>query len=212
MVKSGLVPEKYFVGHVELTTHLVAAIILLAYVFWFALKLMPSMQVYVKNAGTKSLTLLTSVVLFIQLVYGGFMAGLRAAYTAPTWPDINGHFYHPLSAEQVPFLSNMFNNPLMVHFIHRGLGYILFILAIVLGVRLLKNKAKPVRNAAGLLIVFTVLQVVLGIITLLTSTNKMNMIVWGVWHQLNAMCMVLCLTAIAYYHTAHKRSHSKPAV
>ena len=32
MVKSGLVPEMYFVGHVELTTHLVAAIILLAYV------------------------------------------------------------------------------------------------------------------------------------------------------------------------------------
>ena len=38
MVKSGLVPEKYFVGHVELTTHFIAALILLSYTFWFALK------------------------------------------------------------------------------------------------------------------------------------------------------------------------------
>ena len=39
MVKSGLVPEKYFVGHIELTTHFIAALGLLCYTLWFALSL-----------------------------------------------------------------------------------------------------------------------------------------------------------------------------
>ena len=39
MVSSGLVPEKYFVGHIELTSHLIAALILLVYTCWFALSL-----------------------------------------------------------------------------------------------------------------------------------------------------------------------------
>ena len=53
MVKSGLVPEKYYVGHVELTTHLIAAIILLIYTAWFAFSLLPSMQqkVYAPRLG-----------------------------------------------------------------------------------------------------------------------------------------------------------------
>ena len=40
MVKSGLVPEKYFVGHIELTTHFIAALGLLVYTLWFALRLL----------------------------------------------------------------------------------------------------------------------------------------------------------------------------
>jgi cytochrome c oxidase assembly protein subunit 15 len=38
MVKSGLVPDKYFVGHVELATHFIAALGLLSYTLWFALR------------------------------------------------------------------------------------------------------------------------------------------------------------------------------
>ena len=51
MVKSGLVPEKYFVGHVELATHFVAALILLVYTLWFALRLLVPERQIVRNAS-----------------------------------------------------------------------------------------------------------------------------------------------------------------
>src|SRR5436190_6281238 len=90
MVKSGLVPEKYFVGHVELTTHFIAALGLLCYTLWFALSLIIKPEQKIVNDPVRNFLLLILVVLFFQLIYGGFMAGLRAAITAPTWPDING--------------------------------------------------------------------------------------------------------------------------
>ena len=50
MVKSGLVPEKYFVGHIELTTHFIAALGLLCYTFWFALTLLIKPRQKIINA------------------------------------------------------------------------------------------------------------------------------------------------------------------
>ncbi|RYD73880.1 MAG: heme A synthase, partial [Sphingobacteriales bacterium] len=131
MVKSGLVPEKYYVGHVELTTHLIAAIVLLVYTAWFAFTLLPSMQkkVYAPNLGKK--LGIVSVLLCLQLIYGGFMAGLKAAATAPTWPSINGEYFPKYMLAEGSFFNNLVNNPIMVHFMHRGLAYLLLLFVIV---------------------------------------------------------------------------------
>src|SRR5438045_8417749 len=82
MVKSGLVPEKMFVGHIELVTHFIAALVLLCYTYWFAMSTHPSKQ-NVISPGLKSLTILILIILFIQLIYGAFMSGLKAATIAP---------------------------------------------------------------------------------------------------------------------------------
>lgn len=199
MVKSGLVPEKYFVGHVELTTHLTAAIILLAYVMWFAFELLPSMQQKVFHAGLKNLTFLLIVLLLVQLVYGGFMAGLRGAASAPTWPSINGEFAPALMTEQKPFASNLINNPLMVHFVHRGIAYILFVLGIIYFLKAKAIKGYPVFAKFNLFYFISLLiQVVLGICTVLYSTNKTALVWLGALHQLNAMMMVISLTGLYF--------------
>ena len=122
MVKSGLVPEKFYVGHVELTTHFLAAVILLVYTLWFALGLLPNFKQKLLNAPIKNLLVVIAVLLLIQLIYGGFMAGLRAGQTATTWPSINHAMLPPGMMEMQPAPSNFFNNPLLVHFIHRGLA------------------------------------------------------------------------------------------
>jgi heme a synthase len=129
MVKSGLVPEKYFVGHVELTTHFIAALGLLCYTLWFALSLMVHEKQIVHNTKLKNFLLLILAVLFFQLIYGGFMAGLRAAATAPTWPDINGALIPESTFELSPFTKNLVANPITIHFIHRGLAYVLVVLS-----------------------------------------------------------------------------------
>ena len=51
MVKSGLVPEKYFVGHIELATHFIAALALLAYTLWFAMQLLVPLSAFVVNSS-----------------------------------------------------------------------------------------------------------------------------------------------------------------
>ena len=60
---------------------------------------MVSLSLIIKEKSASSLILIYKkwlvtilVVLVIQLIYGAFMAGLKAAVTAPTWPDINGNF------------------------------------------------------------------------------------------------------------------------
>lgn len=199
MVKSGLVPEKYFVGHVELTTHFVSAVILLAYVLWFAFMLMPSMQQKVFAPPLKKMALAIIILLFVQLIYGGFMAGLRAAIAAPTWPSINGYIIPPTWMEQSPTGKNFSHNPLMVHFIHRAIAYLLLVLSIIFLARANRVKQSPVFSK--FVWVFTALmlvQVLLGIFTVLFSTNSAALVLLGVLHQLNAMFLVCAATGIYY--------------
>ena len=199
MVKSGLVPEKYFVGHVELTTHFISAIILLAYTFWFALSLLPSMseKIYNKKIGSLLMTIL--ILLIVQLIYGGFMAGLKAASTAPTWPSINGEIIPAQINELSPWIQNIFNNKIAIHFIHRGMAYLLFIFAVVFFIKskiLIYNQLFKKLRISFLFLIS--LQVILGICALLNATNN-SLFIWiGVAHQFTAIMLVMSLVALLY--------------
>ncbi len=164
MVASGLVPEKYYVGHVELTTHLVAAVILLAYTAWFAFSLLPTFRTRVEQKNIRPYLAFISLLLFLQLIYGGFMAGLKAAASAPTWPSINGSFFPPVMNELSPWSLNLVNNPIMIHFIHRGLGYLLLIFVILFFIESRKIiHHRMFRKASLMLLLLFVTQVMLGI-------------------------------------------------
>src|SRR5690606_35873038 len=79
----------------------------------------------VHNLPMHRYLLITTGLLLVQLAYGAFMAGLRAATVAPTWPTINGDWIPSGMMER-----SWFNHPINVHFIHRGLAYILFVLVL----------------------------------------------------------------------------------
>ena len=199
MVSSGLVPEKYFVGHVELTTHFMAALILLGYTLWFALGLLPNFSVKINNQKSKYLITTILIVLFVQLVYGGFMAGLKAAASAPTWPLINGAFLPNSYNELSPWIQNLLNNKITIHFIHRGIGYLLFGLVVVFYFQSKEISKHPIFNKLRLrllLLIFT--QVLLGIFALLNATNTSSFVWLGVAHQFNAMLIVMVLLCLLY--------------
>jgi cytochrome c oxidase assembly protein subunit 15 len=199
MVKSGLVPEKYFVGHIELTTHFIAALILLSYTFWFALSLMPSFKEKVFHSKTRRLLISITSILFIQLIYGGFMAGLKAAATAPTWPSINGAMIPSSMNELSPWIQNLINNKITIHFIHRGIAYTLFIFAIVFYFQTqnLKNNAVFQKLRISFISLIAI-QVLLGISALLTATSGSEFIIIGVAHQFTAMLLVLCIVTLLF--------------
>jgi len=200
MVRSGLVPEKYFVGHVELTTHFIAALGLLCYTLWFALGLLVRDSGIARNSGLKKMIIAMGCVLVLQLVYGGFMAGLRAATIAPTWPDINGKLIPDHLNELSSFGHNMVSNPIMVHFIHRGLAYLLFILVIYWWFRsagIKNNRFFIFLRTAFLLLIL--LQLSLGILTVLNATQNSRLVILGVSHQFTAMLITmvwLCLVFV----------------
>lgn len=199
MVKSGLVPEKYFVGHIELTTHFIAALGLLCYTLWFALALLVKDGDGVINPKLKNGLLLMLAVLVLQLIYGGFMAGLRAAITAPTWPDINGQLLPNSMFELLPFTKNLANNPITVHFIHRGLAYLLLVLIAAWWFRSGKQAGKKWFNRLRSALVLVVLmQVLLGILTVLNATNPDRLVVFGVLHQFMAMLLLMVLLTLIF--------------
>ena len=199
MVKSGLVPEKFFVGHIELTTHFIAALILLAYTLWFAMGLLPALKEKIIQPSARKLLVIIMVILFFQLIYGGFMAGMRAAATAPTWPDINGQFVPSSFNELSPWMQNLVNNKLAVHFIHRGLAYLLLALVFLFYIKTGNIKGNPafmkLRNAVLMLILA---QVCLGILALMFATNATAFVWLGVLHQFTAMLLVMCFTGLLF--------------
>ncbi|MFM2358672.1 MAG: hypothetical protein RLY16_665 [Bacteroidota bacterium] len=200
MVKSGLVPEKYYVGHVELTTHLLAALGLLCYTLWFALQLrVGTQQMVVLPNKHKQLKWLLGL-LVIQLAYGGFMAGLKAAVVATSWPDINGQIIPAKAWDTEMGWASLVNSSLMIHLIHRSLGYIILALSCYWafsGASSFKTSALVAKLRVTFLCVVS-LQVLLGILTVVNATFT-NRLVWlGVTHQFVAMILLMVVVSLLY--------------
>lgn len=199
MVKSGLVPEKYFVGHVELTTHFIAALGLLCYTLWFALSLLVKPEQKLINSPLQNFLLLILVVLFFQLTYGGFMAGLRTAITAPTWPDINGSMIPGSMNELSPFIKNLVANPITIHFIHRGLAYLLTLLIVVWWFKARNITTSKLFGKLRLgILLLVVLQGLLGISTVLNATHPNWLVVLGASHQFVAMMLLMVVVILLF--------------
>ena len=91
MVQSGLEDsELLYVSHYKLAIHFILALGLLCYTLWFALKILVPAHQFTINSSLRNFTGWLIVLLTLQLIYGAFMAGLKAATAAPTWPAING--------------------------------------------------------------------------------------------------------------------------
>jgi cytochrome c oxidase assembly protein subunit 15 len=199
MVKSGLVPEKYFVGHIELATHFIAAMGLLCYTLWFALGLLEAPKRKAVNVALQRLMLVIVTILFFQLVYGAFMAGLKAASSAPTWPDINGKIIPSSLTELSPFSKNLLDNKITIHFIHRGLAYLLFGLITYWYFAAAVIKNHPLFSwLRSSLMVLVSLQVLLGILTVLNATYPNRLVFLGVSHQFTGMLLLMCVVAILF--------------
>ncbi len=187
MVKSGLNEENLYVSHIRLAIHFIAALGLLAYVFWFALRLLIADEQKVHLTSINRLTVLIMVLLIIQLIYGAFMAGLKAAAYATTWPTINGSW--------VPAgMGNIFNDPITVQFIHRLLAYIITILIFMWWSRALKLPSTALfRKTRVIPVILVMLQVSLGIFTVVYSPDQAKLLWLGVSHQFVAMLLLISL-------------------
>ena len=204
MVASGLTGDAIYVKPAKLAMHFVLALGLLAYAFWFALELLVPKEKIVFNTKINKLTIGILAVLLVQLVYGAFMAGHKAATAAPTWPDINGSIIPPNMFGKEGGLLDLIDNRITIHFIHRGLAYILLALVFWQASQLAKLKSAPALQNGRWLPAFLIsIQLALGILSVLSSTsiipNKWGLFEWmAQLHQLVAMGLLLTEVWLLY--------------
>jgi heme a synthase len=204
MVQSGLdESELLYVSHYKLAIHFILALGLLCYTLWFALELLVPKQQITFNSSLRKFMGWLIVLLTLQLIYGAFIAGLKAAATAPTWPDINGVWWPDTirSFGERPFagISFLVDHPLVIHFIHRNLAYIITVLLLIWTWLAFKEKGTRVfqkTKAWPLLIVL--LQIILGVLTVLHAVNTNSFLWLGVAHQFVAMVLLLSFVWMFY--------------
>ncbi|RAI98737.1 cytochrome c oxidase assembly protein subunit 15 [Chitinophaga skermanii] len=193
MVKSGINDEDLYVSHIRLAIHFIAALSCLVYTMWFALKLStPAIQIQFAP-NLKKLANWILAILTVQLAYGAFMAGLHAALAATTWPDINGQIVPTGMFTQGGFLEDITHNMISIQFIHRGLAYILTVLIIIWWVK--AGKIAPgstLHKMRSLTIAMVLLQVLLGVLTLLNSKVKIPLS-YALAHQFVGMLLLMVM-------------------
>jgi len=204
MVASGLTGDAIYVRPTRLAMHFIFALGLICYAFWFALQLKIPAKNKIYNPGLQKFTWVLIIILFIQLIFGALMAGHKAATAAPTWPTINGSWVPDGLFRERPVSLNFFENKITIHFVHRGLAYTLLILIIIYSVQAFRINANPVFSKARRLpLILVSLQVLLGILSVLTSTrivpNRWGTFEWmAQLHQITGMLLLLSLVAMLF--------------
>ncbi|NSL89531.1 COX15/CtaA family protein [Chitinophaga solisilvae] len=198
MVKSGLNDENLYVSHIRLAVHFMSALVLLCYLFWFALKISIPQTEILSAKFLKKLNLWLLALVAVQLVYGAFMAGLHAALVANTWPDINGTWVPAGMFTQGGFFTDIAHNTITIQFIHRGLAYLITILIAIWWWKSAQTPASSLLHGIRYLpLLLVLLQVLLGVLTLLNSQVKIP-ITYGILHQCVGMLLLLSLVWTLY--------------
>ncbi|ATY34545.1 heme A synthase [Sphingomonas psychrotolerans] len=183
MVQSGL-SVRTDVSHIRLAVHLLVALFTLAGIVWTALdlrKLIRNPQA--RPARLTGLGALTGMILFVQLLFGALVAGLNAGLVTDQWPLMNGRFFPGATVEGRPFLDALFNDPAIVHFVHRWWAWVAVAALILLAraTRGIDRRASiAIHSAFGI-------QILLGIATVMSNMN----ITLAALHQFTGALLVI---------------------
>ncbi len=163
MVQSGLVDIPR-VSSYRLAAHLSLALLIFGSMWWLALELIRPRQ----RGGQRDRWLWALLALLTAtIVYGAFVAGLRAGMYYNSFPRMGEYWVPPGMLALQPLWSNLFENPVSVQFIHRCLA-LLTVGCILALAWMRRNRGTPdQRRALHLLVVAALLQLSLGIATIL---------------------------------------------
>ncbi len=186
MVKSGLVND-VSVSHYRLSIHLASAVLIISTIFWLF-----------KNASSKKNKnffkfnlfnipfLFLILIIFIQIIMGAFVSGLKAGQIYQTWP-LMGNTYFPNDL----IINNLseilkFDSHSLVQFYHRNLAYLLIIYSFLLTIHIYQNKILKLYRPLMIFLFILLLQIILGIYTLISGLN----IFLASMHQISGVLLV----------------------
>ncbi|MBA4740826.1 MAG: COX15/CtaA family protein [Burkholderiales bacterium] len=193
MVASGLVDDPN-VSQYRLTAHLGIAFLIFGAITWTTLSILyPSranLSPPVRNMYKFSM--IVNGVIFLMVLSGGFVAGLRAGLIYNTFPLMGDNFIPPDLFVLTPLWSNFFENMITVQFDHRIIAYILALLIPIFWFRLRRREVlSRTKKLSSLLLGLLVIQMTLGVSTLMLHVPT----ALGVAHQ--AVGSLLFITSLA---------------
>jgi cytochrome c oxidase assembly protein subunit 15 len=198
MVKSGLV-DNPDVSHFRLSLHLTFAFVTFAYTLWVALDLIYPERKEV-NKKLRKLARIAIVLLLVQIIYGGFVAGLNAGLIHNHWPLMSdGQLVHDsVFIEKPTLLLALTEGQSGVQLVHRTMAYVVVAIIVYL---FFAAKKHPLtgqqQKGLNALVILVFVQFILGVFTLLLRVP-----LWlGLAHQVMAFFL---LTAMTY--TLHRFS------
>jgi cytochrome c oxidase assembly protein subunit 15 len=168
MVASGLT-LRTDVSHYRLATHLLTALFILGGLIWTALDL----KALAANPASRPATLtgfgiVVLAILAIQLLFGAYTAGLNAGLVTDEWPLMNGRFFPGATQSGRSLFDAIFDDPAIVHFIHRWWAWVS-----VGALILLARKARAAGNRRASVAIHSAFgaQILLGIGTVMTGVS-----------------------------------------
>ena len=222
MVQSGLNTNKLvWVNAYKLTIHLSIAVTLLSFLWWATLRVLQPVTEYAHNRKVRKFAWRVTIIICIQLVLGGLMSGMKAGLAAPHFPHMgvaeNGSwiwFSEVLFESKQWNWNNLFNYntnsfaPALVQVLHRGTAYLLCVLIPLLSLQIIKLKGnKNLKLSNILLIIALIVQITLGIFTVINSLNPDIFPTLGVLHQAGGMLLLMAILFVNYQFSRGAYSH-----
>lgn len=166
MVMSGLV-DRTDVSHFRLSAHLLLAFAIIGALIWVALDLKTLAQTgRDRPARLTGFTATALGILFVQLLYGAWVAGLDAGPVANTWPGMHGRFFPEGVDWSNGVLFALTHDPYLIHFVHRWWAWVTVAALVVFARRVRSAGCRPasiaIHSAFGT-------QIIVGILTVLTG-------------------------------------------
>ena len=193
MVSSGLEGKMVDVASYRLATHLGLAFVILGLTAWHILTLArpEGWLLQARRSREERLFRLSTGLMhaaFLQVLLGALVAGIDAGRAFPTWP-LMGESFFPADAFYVPdggaTWRAFFENPGLVQFMHRLMGYVTFAFGLFVWWRARGSAHPRTRQAFDWMAAILFGQVVLGIVTVLHAAP----LPLGLAHQAGAILL-----------------------
>lgn len=192
MVKSGLA-DRIDVSQYRLAAHLGLAFVIFGFTFWTALDCLTPRAASAAKGSRPAAAALVALV-FFQVLLGALVAGLHAGFVYNTWPLMDGSLWPQGYWRLAPWYTNLGENQLSVQLDHRLGAYAIAIAVAALCILVRPKLTARARRALDVLALVVVLQIGLGIATLL-ATVPLSL---GLLHQTGAL--LLFAAAINFAH------------
>lgn len=194
MVSSGLTGRMVDVASYRLATHLTLAFIILAIIAWSIWQLRREEMALFRARRDRESALVHwgSVLLaltFFQIILGALVAGIDAGRGYTDWPLMGGEFLPSESFGYEPVWSNFTENPALVQFNHRMIGYLLVLVAALVWWKARASAVLSIRRAFDWAALLVFGQMVLGIGTVLYAAPWQIAII----HQLGAVVVMVAV-------------------
>ena len=197
MVKSGLTND-ITVSHYRLSIHLITAIFIISIIYWLIKNISLNMNKNFFNISTKNLPFQFLILLiFLQIILGAFVSGLDAGKIYQTWPLMDKNYFPDDIAIKNLKIFLDFDNHSLVQFYHRNVAYFLIGYVLFLTIFIYKKRLITLYKSINILLFFLILQVIIGILTLISGLN----IYLASIHQITGVLLVFSALNLYYLRT-----------